>query len=119
MFIPLTHTPGEAQVDFGEALMVMAVPRQNIELLSNQVPELGVRFGRFPCKTALMLRLLRLLVVLSTRNLCSRRDLVLENLALRQQLGVLKQKYLIRDLQFLTDCSGLSCGGFGPAGGGH
>jgi hypothetical protein len=40
-----------------------------------------------------MLSLLRLLVVLSTGNLCSRRDLVLENLALRQPLSVLKQKH--------------------------
>jgi hypothetical protein len=24
MFIPLTHAPGEAQVDFGEALVVIA-----------------------------------------------------------------------------------------------
>ena len=39
-----------------------------------------------------MLRLLRLLVVFITRLFRSRRDLLLENLALRQQLGVLKQK---------------------------
>src|SRR5258708_31770103 len=39
-----------------------------------------------------MLRLLRLLVVLSSRFFRSRRDLLLENLALRQQLGVFKQK---------------------------
>jgi putative transposase len=40
-----------------------------------------------------MLRLLRILAVVFTRSLRSRRNLVLENLALRQQLGVLKQKY--------------------------
>ena len=39
-----------------------------------------------------MLRPLRLLVVLSSRSLRSRRDLPLENLALRQQLGVLKRR---------------------------
>jgi hypothetical protein len=45
-----------------------------------------------PCKTGHMLRLPRLLVVLIARCFCSRCDLVLENLALRHQLGVLKQK---------------------------
>jgi len=40
-----------------------------------------------------MLRLLRLLVDLFTRLFRSRRDLLLENLALRQQLGVFKQKH--------------------------
>ena len=44
------------------------------------------------CKTDLMLRLLRLLAVLFTRLFRSRRDLILENLALRQQLSVFKQK---------------------------
>jgi putative transposase len=39
-----------------------------------------------------MLRLLRLLLVLVTRFSCSRRDLLFENLALRQQLITLKQK---------------------------
>ena len=39
-----------------------------------------------------MLRLLRLLSTLPTRFFRSRRDLLLENLALRQQLGVLKQR---------------------------
>jgi hypothetical protein len=39
-----------------------------------------------------MLRPLRLLVVLSSRSLRSRRDLLLENLVLRQQLGVLKRR---------------------------
>ena len=40
-----------------------------------------------------MLRLLRLLVVLLARLFCSRRDLLLENLVLRQQLGVFKRKH--------------------------
>jgi hypothetical protein len=40
-----------------------------------------------------MLRLPRLLAVLATRFFRSRRDLLLENLALRQQLAVLKQKH--------------------------
>jgi transposase InsO family protein len=40
-----------------------------------------------------MLRLLGLLVFLSARLFCARRDLLLENLALRQQLGVFKQKH--------------------------
>ena len=39
-----------------------------------------------------MLRLLRLLFVLAARSFCSRRDLLLENLALRQQLAVLKER---------------------------
>jgi len=39
-----------------------------------------------------MLRLLRLLAALSTRLFRSRRDLLLENLALRQQLSVFKRK---------------------------
>jgi hypothetical protein len=40
-----------------------------------------------------MLRSLRLLVVLFARLFRSRRDLLLENLALRQQLGVFRQKH--------------------------
>jgi putative transposase len=39
-----------------------------------------------------MLRLLRLLFVLIKRSFRCRRDLLLENLALRQQLGVLKRQ---------------------------
>jgi len=39
-----------------------------------------------------MLRLLRLLFVLAARSFRSRRDLLLENLALRQQLTVLKER---------------------------
>ena len=95
------------------------VPRQNNELLSNEVHKLCVRFGLFPCKTALMLSLLRLLVVLSTRDLCSRRDLVLENLALRQQLGVLKQKHPRPRLEASDRLFWVVCGGSGPAGRWH
>jgi hypothetical protein len=40
-----------------------------------------------------MLRLLRLLPILAIDFLSSRRGLILENLALRQQLGVLKQRH--------------------------
>jgi hypothetical protein len=40
-----------------------------------------------------MLRLLRLLLVLLIRSARSRRDLLLENLTLRRQLGVLKQRH--------------------------
>ena len=40
-----------------------------------------------------MLRLLRLLSIICARFFRSRRDLLLENLALRQQLAVLKQKH--------------------------
>src|ERR1017187_8779251 len=72
---------------------VPGVPRQNYDLLSNQVYKLGDYLGLFTCQTGLMLRLLRLLVVLFSRFFRSRRDLLLENLALRQQLGVFKQKH--------------------------
>lgn len=40
-----------------------------------------------------MLRPLRLLFVLTVRSCYSRRDLLLENLALRQQLAVLRKKH--------------------------
>jgi hypothetical protein len=39
-----------------------------------------------------MLRLLRLLFVSFVRSFCSRRDLLLENLALRQQIDALKER---------------------------
>src|SRR5450755_2545309 len=45
-----------------------------------------------PCQIDFMLRLLRLLFVLAARFFYSRRDLLLENLALRQQLAVLKER---------------------------
>jgi len=49
-------------------------------------------FGGSLCKTGLMLRLLRLLFLLFTRTFHSRRELLLENLVLRQQLAVFKEK---------------------------
>src|SRR5271167_2824992 len=45
------------------------------------------------CNTALMLRFLRLLAVPVIGFFRSRRDLLLENLALRQQLAVLKRRH--------------------------
>src|ERR1017187_9598508 len=71
----------------------IAVPRHNSDLPQNQVYKLFINFCLLTCKTGLMLRLLGLLVFLSARLFCSRRDLLLENLALRQQLGVFKQKH--------------------------
>jgi Class II Aldolase and Adducin N-terminal domain len=69
------------------------VARQNGDLLLNQVHALCTKFPWSGCKSGCMLRLLRLLLVLVTRCSCSRRDLLLENLALRQQLMALKQKH--------------------------
>jgi hypothetical protein len=51
------------------------------------------RLGLSACKTEGMLRSLRLLFVSTTRLFCSRRDLLLENLALRQQLAVLSKRH--------------------------
>ena len=45
------------------------------------------------CKHGFMQRLLRLLPLMATRLFCSPRDLLLENLALRQQLTVLKIRH--------------------------
>src|SRR6202048_3085054 len=50
-------------------------------------------FPRSLCKHGFMQRLLSLLSVLATRFFRSRRDLLLENLALRQQLAVLKVRH--------------------------
>jgi hypothetical protein len=69
------------------------VPRQNTYLFSNQIYKTDSEFGMFPCKTDRMVRLPQLLVGFFARCLRSRRDLVLENLALRQQLGVLNRKH--------------------------
>ena len=68
------------------------VVRQNTDLLLNQTEESTIRVDLPACKTDLVLYLLRLLPVLFARFFCSRCDLLLENLALRQQLAVLKQK---------------------------
>ena len=59
-----------------------------------------------------MLRLLRLLFVLFVRSFCSRRDLLLENLALRQQLALLKERrprprFFTSDRLFWTSLSRL------------
>ena len=51
------------------------------------------RLGLSPYDTDSMLCLLRLIVVLFIRVFRSRRDLLLENLALRQQLVGLKQRH--------------------------
>src|ERR1035441_5338779 len=74
-------------------LKVAGVARQNSDLLSDQVGGLCTCFGMYPCKTGLMVRLLRLLSIVPTRFFRSRCDLLLENLALRQQLGVFKRKH--------------------------
>src|ERR1039457_2790082 len=86
--------------------LLPAVPRQNYDRLSNQVHKPGIRFGSFTCKTGLMLRPLRLILVLYSRFFHSRRDLLLENLALRQQLGVLQRRRPQPRLVFLTNSSG-------------
>jgi putative transposase len=69
------------------------VARQNGDLLLNQVHALCTALFCLGCKPGCMLCLLRLLLVLVTRFSCSRRDLLLENLALRQQLITLKRKH--------------------------
>lgn len=69
------------------------VPRQNCDLPLNQSNRTVLGFAGFPCQTGSMLRLLRLLFVLTTRSLYSRRDLFLENLALRQQFSVLRKRH--------------------------
>jgi putative transposase len=69
-----------------------AVARQNTDLPPNQIYRLSLVFLFLRCQTGQMLRLLRLLAVLFIRLFCSRRDLPLDNLALRQQLSVFKQK---------------------------
>ena len=56
---------------------------------------------------------LRLLPVLAIRLLRSRRELLLENPALRQQLTVLKRRHPQHGLRSLTNCSGRCCGGSG------
>jgi putative transposase len=69
------------------------VVRQNKDLPQNQADELSVQFDLSACKTGLMLRSLRLLLVLATQIFRSRRDLLLENLALRQQLTVFRRQH--------------------------
>jgi hypothetical protein len=69
------------------------VPRQNYNRLSNQVLRVSIQFGLFTCKTGFMLRPLRLLLFHFSGFFHSRHNLLLENLALRQQLCVLKRRY--------------------------
>ena len=80
--------------------MVRAVACQNNDLPSNQGDDRCTRQDLPPCRIVLMLGLLRLLFVLPTQFVCSRRDLLLENLALRQQLAVLRQRH--PQLRFAT-----------------
>lgn len=77
MVATATRSPKSFRVDCS------AVPRQNSDLLSNEGDKLCVQFGQSPCKTDHMLRLLRLLFVPFAKFFRSRRDLLLENLALR------------------------------------
>ena len=72
-------------------IRVPRVPRQNSELRLNQAFESILEDG-FQCEDEGMPRLLRLLQALISNSLLSRRDLLLENLALRQQLAVLAAK---------------------------
>ena len=68
-------------------LAKIAIGIQIKELANPPLPDLS------PYDTDFMLPLLRFLVVLFIHIFRSRRDLLLENLALRQQLVVLKQRY--------------------------
>src|SRR5580704_8086560 len=52
MFIPLTHAPGEAQVDFGEALVVIAGVEQKAHYLAMDLPHSDDCFVvAFPAET--------------------------------------------------------------------
>ena len=68
------------------------VARQNTDLQPNQIDDYGSSLCK-TCKNCLMLPLLRLLCHLVVGYLHSRRNLLLENLALRQQLAVLRQRH--------------------------
>jgi hypothetical protein len=68
------------------------VARQNKDLPSNQADDRWTQGGLPPCRIGLLLPSLRLLFILAIDFFRSRRDLLLENLAIRQQLAVLKQK---------------------------
>ena len=53
MFVPLTHPPGHAQVDFGEALAVRIVRRSNIGGVERKIHFLAMslpHFGRLLCE---------------------------------------------------------------------
>ncbi len=62
-------------------------------LPSNQANALFYASGQSACQTGRMIRLLGLMVALIAQFHRSRRDLLLENLALRQQLAVLKRRH--------------------------
>src|SRR3981081_1584860 len=52
MFVPLTHAPGEAQVDFGEALAVIAGVKQKAHYLAIDLPHSDDCFvAAFPAET--------------------------------------------------------------------
>ena len=52
MFVPLTHAPGEAQADFGEALVVMAGVEQKAHFLAMDLPHSDDCFVvAFPAET--------------------------------------------------------------------
>ena len=52
MFVPLTHAPGEAQVDFGEALVVIAGVEQKAHYLAMDLPHSDDCFVvAFPAET--------------------------------------------------------------------
>jgi transposase len=52
MFVPLTHAPGEAQVDFGEALVVIAGVEQRAHYLAMDLPHSDDCFvAAFPAET--------------------------------------------------------------------
>jgi putative transposase len=69
------------------------VPRQDSERARNQAIEAFVRSRRCQCENVAMLCLVKLVMTLTVGLLRSRRDLILENLALRQQLAALTQRH--------------------------
>jgi hypothetical protein len=96
-----------------------AVPRQNSDLLSNQADEFIIRLGQSGRKTGRMIRLRKLLAAQAAQFPQSRRDQLLENLAPRQQLAVLKRPHPPPRFAPLTDCSGPCCGSFDRTENGH
>ena len=58
MFVPLVHPPGEAQVDFGEALAVIAGVEQKAHFLAMDLPHSDDCFVMaFPAETTVILAL--------------------------------------------------------------
>jgi hypothetical protein len=68
------------------------VARQNYKLLLNQAIQASIWNDVFRYENGAMLRLLKLFVFLAAGLLRFRRDLILENLALRQQLTVATER---------------------------